>query len=222
MIDPGHGGDDHGAIGYNGVSEKDVVLNISLLLERILKNRLGVRTELTRRNDKFIALDGRTNFANEKKADLFISIHTNASERANLQGIETYYLDNTNDKSSLKLASRENASGLTAGNDLDFILSDLIQTGKLDDSVELAHYVQDSLIESLSFYYEDVVSLGVKKAPFYVLVGAHMPCILVEVSFIDHELEGKRLASQNYQVLIAQAIYEGVGKFFQLKDLKNE
>jgi N-acetylmuramoyl-L-alanine amidase len=224
VIDPGHGGEDTGAKGLDGLVEKDLVLEISKDLEELLRERLRAKTFLTRTTDVFIPLADRTRLANDKNADLFISIHLNASEYKTAQGIETYYLDNTKDKASLKLAERENASlqfgdGKTGG-DLGFILSDLIQNVKLDDSISLAHHIQDALHGTLSRYYQGVVNLGVKKAPFYVLVGAHMPCVLAEVSFIDHPLEGKRLAEKRYRRLIAQALYEGVRNFFARKEKK--
>ena len=216
MIDPGHGGTELGAIGGKGFYEKDVVLNISLMLDEFLRERLRVRTVLTRARDTHIPLADRTKLANHEKADLFVSVHANASEYKTAKGIETYYLDNTNDKSSLKLARRENKSlEIPKGTDLSFMISDLIQNAKLDESISLAHYVQDELYGSLARYFEGVKDLGVKKAPFFVLVGAHMPCVLVEVSFIDHPVEGKRLRSRRYQKLVAMGIYQGIRNFFE-------
>lgn len=216
VIDPGHGGEEDGAIGVDGVKEKDVVLEIALMLEELLRDRLRADTILTRRNDADISLEERTALANSNNADLFVSIHANASVYKTAKGIETYYLDNTNDRSSLKLAERENASLKKLGSDdLSFILSDLIQNAKLDESITLAHYVQSSLHATLARYYKGVKDLGVKKAPFYVLVGAHMPCVLTEVSFIDHPVEGRRLASKRYQKLVAAALYEGVRAYFE-------
>ena len=215
VIDPGHGGKEEGARGVDGVLEKEVVLNVSLMLEELLRDRLRAKTVLTRKKDMDLPLPDRTKIANDEGADLFISIHANASELKNVTGIETYYLDNTNDKASLKMAERENASMLHQGGDLSFMLSDLIQNGKAPDSMALAHYIQNSLTQTLSRYYKDIKGLGVKKAPFYVLVGAHMPCVLVEISFIDHPLEGRRLITRRYQKLVAEAIYEGMRAFFE-------
>ncbi len=214
VIDPGHGGEELGAVGIDGVLEKDVTLEIASLLDELLRERLRAKTVLTRTKDVSLPLAERTKIANDHKADLFISIHANASEYKTAKGIETYYLDNTNDKASLKLAERENASLQKNGDDLSFIISDFIQNAKLGESISLAHHVQDTLTATLSRYYEGVKGLGVKKAPFYVLVGAHMPCVLVEVSFIDHPVEGKRLASRRYQKLIASAIYQAVKAYF--------
>lgn len=216
VIDPGHGGTEEGAHGLGGVLEKDVVLTISMLLDELLRERLRARTVLTRTSDMVVSLADRTKIANENNADLFISVHANASEYKTAHGIETYYLDNTNDRSSLKLAERENQSALiSGGSDLDFIMSDLIQNVKLDDSISLAHHIQGALYGTVSRYYKGVKNLGVKKAPFYVLVGAHMPCVLVEVSFIDHPIEGERLSTKRYQKLVALALYEGVRNYFE-------
>lgn len=216
VIDPGHGGDDLGAVSPHGVYEKDVVLNIAMFLEELLRERLRARIVLTRNEDVFIPLPERTQLANDHEADLFISIHANASPKRNVSGIETYYLENTNDKASLKLAERENQSLLMTpgGKDLGYILSDLIQNAKLDESISLAHHIQDALTGRLSRYYRGVNDLGVKKAPFYVLVGAHMPCVLTEVAFIDHPVEGERLVDRRYQKLVAEALYQGVRSYF--------
>jgi len=215
VIDPGHGGEELGATGVRNVLEKDVVLNISLYLEELLRERLRAKTVLTRTKDTTLSLADRTKIANDQGADLFISVHANASEYKNVKGIETYYLDNTDDKSSLKLATRENASLQRSGTDLGFIISDFIQSAKLDESISLAHHLQKGLNQSLSRYYEGIKDLGVKKAPFYVLVGAHMPCVLVEVSFIDHPSEGARLITQRYQRIAALGIYQGIKDYFE-------
>jgi N-acetylmuramoyl-L-alanine amidase len=215
-IDPGHGGKEEGAKGVDGVLEKEVVMNISQMLDQLLRDRLRAKTVLTRTRDLDLPLQERTAIANQHGADLFISIHANASEYKNVTGIETYYLDNTDDKSSLKLAERENAPAMKqSANDLGFMVSDLIQDAKVPDSVALAHHIQNALYRNLSRYYKGVKDLGVKKAPFYVLVGAHMPCVLVEVSFIDNPIEGRRLISRRYQKLVASAIYEGMRAFFE-------
>lgn len=219
VIDPGHGGEDLGAVGVGNILEKDVVLNIALILDELLRDRLRARTFLTRARDVSVPLETRTQIANDKKADLFISIHANASELRNASGVESYYLDNTDDKASLKLAERENRSVLQDGTlgDLSLIISDLIQNAKLDDSIALAHHAHNGMVRTVSRYYEGLKDLGVKKAPFYVLVGAHMPCVLVEVSFIDHPLDGARLAEQRYQRLLASGLYRGVREYFEKK-----
>ena len=215
VIDPGHGGEDEGAVGVDGTLEKEVVLNIGLYLDELLRERLRAQTLLTRARDVVVPLAERIKIANDAKADLFVSIHTNATPKKNATGIETYYLDNTNDQSSLKLAERENASVTFGGGDLAFMISDLIQNLKLDESISLAHHIQGSLVGTLGKYYPDVKGLGVKKAPFYVLVGAHMPCVLTEVSFIDHPVEGARLVDRKYQKFVAEGLYRGIRDFFE-------
>jgi N-acetylmuramoyl-L-alanine amidase len=224
VIDPGHGGEDLGAQGVDGLLEKDVVLNIAFYLDELLRERLRAETLLTRARDIFVPLAERTAIANDNQANLFISIHANASPNNKLSGVETYYLDNTNDKSSLKLAERENQSlffgdaSAAAITDLQFILSDMIQNAKIEDSIALAHLVHDNLYNHLFKYYKPINNFGVKKAPFYVLVGAHMPCILVEVSFIDHPVEGRRLADRLYQKAIADALYRGIRAYFEKQE----
>ena len=215
VIDPGHGGEEEGAHGVGGSREKDVVLDISLVLDELLRERLGAKTMLTRARDVTITLAERTAFANAAEADLFVSVHANASRSKRAKGIETYYLDNTNDKSSLRLAKRENQDSSKGLGDLEFILSDLIQNAKLDDSISLAHHIQDSLYAGVSSFYPGAVNLGVKRAPFYVLVGAHMPCVLVEVSFIDHRIEGTLLSKRSYQRLLAESIFDGVVSYLR-------
>jgi len=220
IIDPGHGGEDLGAVGVDGILEKDIALDISKELAELIKDGLRADAVLTRDKDQVLSLEERTNFANTKNADLLISVHANASELRNARGIETYYLDNTDDQASLKLAERENKVANKATDDVSFIISDFIQNVKLDDSISLAHHLQDSLHHVVSRYYKEVKNLGVKKAPFYVLVGAHMPCALVEVSFIDHPLDGKRLKEKRYRKLIAQGLYQGVRDYFQSRQAK--
>ena len=215
-IDPGHGGEESGAKGVEeGVLEKDIVLNIALYLDKLLRERLRAEVILTRNRDVGVPLEERIAIANQHNADLFVSIHLNATPLHNATGVETYYLDNTQDQSSLRLAERENISLGKPIGDVDFIISDLIQNAKMDESISLAHYLQNSLHSSLSRYYTGVRNLGVKKAPFYVLVGAHMPCVLVEVSFVDHPIEGRRLMQPRYQKLVSKALFLGMRDFFE-------
>lgn len=215
VLDPGHGGEDLGAVGRGGLLEKDVVLDISFELEKLLEDRLGATVRLTRRADVFMPLAERTNLANDFDAGLFISLHTNASPSRTLSGIETYYLDNSGDKSTKKLAERENSSTRfePAQADLSFILSDLIQSAKLDDSIALANAVQRELVGHLKERWPTTKNLGVRRAPFYVLVGAHMPCILVELAFIDHDVDGRNLASKEYRKELAQGLFGGIEYF---------
>jgi len=220
MLDPGHGGHDPGAQGINGLSEKTVVLTISKRLAQKLRKRLAVEVLLTRSRDIFVPLPERTARANAAKADLFISIHANASLNTTMHGIETYYLNNTEDRATIRLAKIENGIRQQSrqqrrGNELAFILSDLIQTGKEEESIALARSLQHSLINQAREHYPEVHNLGVKKGPFYVLVGAHMPCVLVETAFLTHPVERKRLGSSTYQDALAEGLFQGIARFLR-------
>ncbi|MFQ5900495.1 MAG: N-acetylmuramoyl-L-alanine amidase [Thermodesulfobacteriota bacterium] len=213
VIDPGHGGKDPGAIGRNGLKEKDVVLKIAKKLKKILEKELGSKVLMTREDDTFIPLDDRTAFAKINDADLFISIHVNASPRKAVSGIETYFLNLTADEDSMGVAARENATSRMKMSDLQFILQDLMQNNKINESSRLATFVQDALSFKLRNVYADTKSLGVKQAPFYVLIGADMPSILVETSFISNSKEEKRLRSNSYLDRIAKGISDGLKKY---------
>ncbi len=214
MIDPGHGGRDPGAIGVGGLKEKTVVLAISKRLGEKLESRLPAQVFYTREKDVFVPLPERTARANAVKADLFISIHANASENPHLQGVETYYLNNTNDRATIRLANLEN--GLAApGSDLSFILSDLYHTVNEPESLALAHSLQDSMMTQVAKRHSKVRNLGVKKGPFYVLVGAHMPCVLAEVSFLTHRVQGRLLRSSAYREAIAEGLFQGIAQFIK-------
>jgi N-acetylmuramoyl-L-alanine amidase len=221
MLDPGHGGHDPGALGVNGVQEKDVVLAISQRLGRKLAARLPVDVLFTRTTDVFVPLEERIARANAAKADLFISIHANASTNPELQGVETYYLNNTNDRATIRLAALENGvpqksyNGAKGEKSLSYLLSDLIQTGKEEDSIALAHALQEAIVMRARERYPTVQSLGVKKGPFYVLVGAHMPCVLVETAFLTHPIEGKYLVSAAYQEALAEGLFLGIARFLR-------
>lgn len=217
VIDPGHGGIEDGARGPEGVREKDIVLEISKMIQTTFHSQTKVRVHLTREIDMDLPLQDRTKIANDLGADLFVSIHANASPYKTRKGVETYYLDNTDDKSSLRLAERENMSTNISQKSLSFIISDFIQGIKMDDSISAAHLIQSNLVEELRYYYDSIKDLGVKKAPFYVLVGAHMPCVLVEVSFIDHPLEGRRLLTERYRRVVADGVYKGIYSYLSKK-----
>ena len=215
VLDPGHGGHDPGAQGY-GV-EKDVTLAIARKLGRLLRERLAAEVVLTRDDDATLGLGDRTARANAEGADLFVSIHANASSTGRLHGIETYYLDNTQDRATSRLAALENGLDLlhpaTGQTDLRYILSDLVQVGKMDESIALASALQRHLVRHLRAHYPDVTDLGVKRGPFYVLVGAYMPCVLVETSFLTHRVEGRRLAGAAYQTAVAEGLVDGIARF---------
>jgi N-acetylmuramoyl-L-alanine amidase len=213
VLDPGHGGKDTGAIGSGGLLEKDVVLILAKKLGKKLAKDMGVEVVLTRDKDVFIPLEDRTAIANAENADLFISLHVNASPSPQAKGIETYYLDNTDDEAAIRLAARENGTSRRNISDIQFILSDLIQNSKLEDSIALAHHLQSSLVSHLGQTAGAVKDLGVKKAPFYVLVQAKMPSVLAEIFFITNKKEGQLLSRASYQDAIVDALYNGIKKY---------
>ncbi len=222
VIDAGHGGKDPGARGYKGIKEKDVVLDISNRVADKLKRRMSVDVYLTRTNDKFVPLDKRKDLANRIEADVFISIHANASRNSKLHGIETYYLKNTNDRATLRLAKLENGIGglmkgrdVSTDSDLPYILSDMVQGQKEADSIVLANHIQDQLVGYLKPRYHSVENLGVKQGPFLVLDGTYMPSVLVETSFLTNALEGKRSNSASYREAVAEGIYRGVKRYLE-------
>jgi N-acetylmuramoyl-L-alanine amidase len=217
-VDPGHGGQDPGAIGVGGVQEKDVVLAIALQLRDRLQ-AVGFDVVLTRDTDVFIPLEERTARANTEQADLFVSIHGNASVNERLSGVETYYLNNTNDRATIRLAEMENGlrtlTGSAPAHGAQLILSDLIQSYKIEESVALAEDLQRGVVGALGARGWSVNDLGVKRGPFYVLVGAGMPCVLVEVSFLTHAQEGARLATPAYQQALADGLLRGIQRFIE-------
>lgn len=178
-----------------------------------LKEEMGVQVVLTRTDDRFIPLEDRTAIANAEEADLFVSLHMNASPNSEAKGLETYYLDNTTDEASLRLAARENSTSRKNVSDLQFILSDMTQNMKLEDSITLAHRLHQSLVDSMSKRLTDVKDLGVKKALFYVLVGARMPSVLVEMFFITNKTEGRVMSQESYQNTVVDALYDGIVKY---------
>ena len=217
VLDPGHGGKDSGAIGPRGLKEKDITLSVGKRLGQILKAKHGVEIVYTRTRDVFVPLNERTEIANSRKADLFISIHTNASEKRRTRGIETYFLNWTNNREALRVAARENKISINkmerVQNGLQMILQDLARNNKREESMRLAHSVQNSMVNILSKDYSRVEDLGVKYALFYVLVGAEMPSILVEISFISNHDEEVRLSKSNYRNKIAEAIARGINAY---------
>lgn len=217
VIDPGHGGHDPGAIGPNGLFEKDVVLDIALKLKKILMKDRVNEVFLTRERDIFVPLEERTAFANKKNADLFISIHANASFRREAKGIETYLLNWTDDEEAMRVAARENAISFKKMKEMhkqmdiiQVITNDLLRQNKRDESVKLANYIHRSIVDTLNNSYD----LGVKQALFYVLFGAKMPSVLVEVSFISNPEEESLLSKESYRTQIAEAIAQGINTYF--------
>jgi N-acetylmuramoyl-L-alanine amidase len=217
VIDPGHGGKDYGAPGYlKGVHEKQIVLQIAKRLAVELRNELHCEVLLTRSNDRYLTLEERTAFANTKNADLFISIHTNASRNQRAFGISTYFLNLADDDESKRVAAMENATSTNNISDLEKILFSLMHYSKINESSRLAATVQDTLTTHLKRKrYSQIKSKGVKQAPFYVLLGAQMPSILVETSFISNPRECKRLVNPKYQERLCEGIVLGLKKYIK-------
>ena len=220
VIDPGHGGHDPGAIGPKKLCEKDVVLDIALKLRKILSKDSAFEVFLTRDKDVFIPLVERTAIANSKNADLFVSVHANASPNRDAKGIETYFLNWSDDMESMKVAARENQISIKKmkemKNEADFLdveLASLKRDHKRDESNKLANYVQLSMVNGLTDKFPRVVDLKVKWAMFYVLFGARMPSVLAEVSFISNPLEEKLLSKDTYREEIAKSIASGIAKY---------
>jgi len=216
VIDPGHGGKDPGASGSkNGVYEKHLVLDLSKKLAGKIRNRLNCNVIMTRSSDTFLTLEERTAIANTKSADLFISLHCNASNDKKLVGIETYYLNLATDERAINVAARENATSRKNISDLESILNDLMKNAKINESSRLAAVVQKNLYNGMAKQYSRIKNLGVKQAPFYVLLGASMPSILIETSFISNPEEGRRLADSAYQNALCDAITDGIAKYIR-------
>jgi N-acetylmuramoyl-L-alanine amidase len=218
VIDAGHGGHDPGAVGLRKLYEKDVVLDIALKVKKILSADPLYEVFLTREKDVFLPLEARTAIANRKNADLFVSVHANASPRREAKGIETYLLNWTDDEEALRVAARENKITLKQMRAMnkqmdvvDIIKSDLMRENKRDESIKLANYIQRSLVSQL----EEQNDLGVKQALFYVLFGARMPSVLAEVSFISNLEEERLLSQDDYRMKIAESIIAGIKKYFE-------
>lgn len=212
VVDPGHGGRDTGAIGPHGVREKDVALAIARAMAQRLR-ALGFTVILTRKDDSYVSLDERTRIANQARADLFVSVHCNAARRRTLSGVETWTLNVASDRYATRLATFENADAERTVSDLRLILADLATRANATDARDLAQAVQSSLVRNLRARVGRVEDHGVKQALFYVLLGAHMPAILVETGFISNPAEEGRLRSRKYQGGTADAIARGVKEF---------
>jgi len=213
VIDAGHGGRDPGAIGPNGVMEKDVTLSLAKALAKALRDQLNVKVLLTRSDDRFLELRERTAYANKVGADLFISLHANASKSSRVYGLETYFLNLTKNSQAAEVAARENGTSMQDVNKLEAILFDLMANAKINESSRLAAKVQQAMVAGLRPHYSRIKDLGVRQGPFHVLLGATMPSVLVEAAFISNSREEKRLANKNYQKRVAAAIVNGVKNY---------
>jgi N-acetylmuramoyl-L-alanine amidase len=209
VIDPGHGGHDPGAKGP-GMTEAELVLDVALRLERLLVRLPGVEVLLTRRENEFVSLQERTALANREGADLFLSIHANASPVPVARGVETYFLNFASNQTAAAVAARENATSAQTMGTLPDVVKSIALNSKRDESRDFATYVQREMMESLRETNKTVKDLGVKQAPFVVLIGASMPSVLAEISFLTNPQEAKLLKGSSYRQRIAQALFEGI------------
>ena len=213
VIDPGHGGHDTGTIGPNGLEEKDLVLEVGRRLGKLLETRLGAEVVYTRKDDTFIPLETRTAIANQQRADLFISIHANSSHDSAARGVETYYLNFTSSPEALEVAARENAVSEKSIYELQDLVKKIAMKEKIEESREFAGDVQESLHTGLAAKTPAIRNRGVKKAPFIVLIGANMPSILAEISFVSNPADEHRLVTSEYRQRIADSLYRGIAKY---------
>jgi N-acetylmuramoyl-L-alanine amidase len=216
VIDAGHGGHDTGTIGPTGLMEKDLCLDVALRLGKIIEQKLpGADVVYTRSDDTFIPLEERTNIANEAKADLFISIHANSSPDHGARGVETYYLNIKGTPEAMEVAARENASSQEGIHDLQDLVKRIARTEKIDESKEFAEDVQDSLSKRVQKTARSERNRGVRKAPFVVLIGADMPSILTEISFLSNPSDEQLLKKPEHRQHIAEGVYQGVSAYLQ-------
>lgn len=217
VIDAGHGGGDPGAH-HNGLREADVVLDIARRVAERLDSQPGVEVVMTRNDDTFVPLRARTALANEVGADLFLSIHANASRNSKAHGVETYFLDFALDPEAERVAARENLAAGGKMKDLQNLLEAIAANSKLQESRDFAATIQRAMVNELREVNGEVRDLGVKQAPFFVLIGAHMPSVLAEVSFLSNRREADLLATDAYRDRIADALVEGVLRYRKTLD----
>ena len=216
VIDAGHGGHDTGTIGPTGLMEKDLCLDVALRLGKIIEQKLpGADVVYTRSDDTFVPLEERTNIANQAKADLFISIHANSSRDHAARGIETYYLNLKGTPEAMEVAARENASSQDGVHDLQNLVMKIAKTEKIDESKELAEDVQDSLSKRILKSGKPNKNRGVRKAPFVVLIGADMPSILTEISFLSNLADEQLLKKPEQRQRVAEGLYQGMASYLE-------
>ncbi len=213
VIDAGHGGHDSGTIGPDGIEEKDVALDVALRLGHLLQQRLGADVIYTRRTDKYVPLEERTAIANAAHADLFLSIHANSSSDPNVRGVETYFLNFTTSPDAMAVAGRENADSNRSVYDLSDLVRKITLSDKIDESREFAGDVQQQLYAGLLYGNAGLKNRGVKQAPFVVLIGAQMPSILAEISFLTNPEDASELSRPHYRERLAEALYRGVSEY---------
>jgi len=213
VIDAGHGGHDSGTIGVDGIEEKDVVLDVALRLGKLLHDRLGAEIIYTRSDDTFVPLETRTAIANKAQADLFLSIHANSSPDESARGVETYYLNFTSDPTALDVAARENAVSDQSIHQLSDLVKKIALKDKIAESREFAGDVEGSLYAGLQKGNAGLKDRGVKKAPFVVLIGANMPSILAEISFVTNPRDAAELQQPEYRERVAESLYKGIARY---------
>ncbi len=213
VIDPGHGGPRPGTIGKSGLQEKEVNLAVALALQKLLREKAGLEAVLTRESDVDVSLEDRTVIANQKRADLFVSIHANAHRDRRRGGVETFFLNVSPDPSVVELAAAENATSTKNIGEMKTILQKIVQNSKVQESKGLAEKVQRNLVKALSQDLPSVRDLGVKGGPFWVLIGGEMPSVLVEISHLSNSREEAKLRTPKYRELAARGIFDGIMEY---------
>ncbi len=213
VLDPGHGGSDPGCIGRSGLEEKDITLDVSMALKKMLVEKAGLNVILARESDIMVPLESRPVLANQKRADLFVSIHVNAHRDRKREGVETFFLNFSPDPSVVELAARENATSAKNMGRMKDIIQKIAQNSKVDEAKDLAQKIQKNLLQSLAKDNPRVKDLGVKGAPFWVLIGSEMPSVLVEISHLSNAGEESRLKTAGYRELAVQGIYNGIMEY---------
>jgi N-acetylmuramoyl-L-alanine amidase len=213
VIDPGHGGKDPGARGYQGTEEKDITLKVALKLRDLLRQQRGVRVLMTRERDEFVELEDRAKFANGQEADLFVSIHVNSHPQRSVKGLEIYHFGEAKDQRALEVAARENGTPLNStGVGWEYLVADLLTAKKIEASLELAWTAKEAMVANLNGQYT-LVDHGVKTAPFYVLRFTSMPSILAEIAYISNSAEEDLLRTNRFTTRVAEALTEGVTSY---------
>jgi len=215
VIDAGHGGHDQGTVGPKGLMEKELVLDVALRLGKLIEQRMGSEVIYTRSDDTFIPLEQRTAIANQKKADLFLSVHANSSPSSKVTGVETFYLNFTTSGDSLDVAARENASSQKSVFELHDLIQSITLNDKVEESKEFAASVESSLQSFAIRYSPGARDRRIKKAPFVVLIGASMPSVLAEIGFISNPHEESLLKRPDHRQRLAEALYRGVSRYAQ-------
>lgn len=216
VIDPGHGGKDPGTVNrLLGMQEKDITLDIGKRLNAILNEHKELEVILTRPRDEYVPLEERAAIANSNQGDIFVSIHTNSAPRLSARGVESYYLNMTADPRAMEVAAQENAMSSKSMAEMRSILDQILRNSKISESKILSQFIQGSMVANLKRKYDAIEDLGVKKAPFYVLLGAQMPSALVEVSFLSNRDEAMRLNVPEYRQAVAAGLYLGIINFIQ-------